>query len=171
MATKTLISSDEYLRTSFEDPEPDYVEGEVVERPVPNYLHSRTQVRLSDVFKPWEDRRQLFRSSEIRLRVAADRFRVTDFAVFASEQTELIPVDPPYAVVEIVSPGDRFEDLMTKLADYEQAGVEFVFVADPPVRRLSRYHRGDLFTVAALELPGYQAVIPVDSIFGKNLNA
>ena len=171
MATNTLISSAEYLRTSFEDPEPDYVEGEVVKRAVPNYFHSRTQLCLSDAFKPWQDRRQLFRALEIRLRVAQDRFRVADFAVFASEQTELIPVDPPYAVVEIVSPGDRFEEIMSKLADYEQGGVEFVFVADPPVRRLSRYSRGDLFTVAALELPAYQAVIPSDSIFGENLKA
>ena len=171
MATKTLISSDEYLRTSFEDPEPDYVEGEVVERPVPNYLHSRIQVRLSRAFTQWEDRGQLFAASEIRLRVAPDRFRVADFVLFSSEQTELIPGDPPYAVVEIVSPDDRYEEIMSKLADYEQAGVEFVFVVDPPLRKLSRYSRGDLFNLAALELPGYQAVIPVDSIFGKNLNA
>ena len=171
MATNTLISSAEYLRTSFEDPEPDYVGGEVVERAVPNYLHSRTQARLSQVFTPWEDRGQLFAASEIRLRVAPDRFRVADFVLLSSEQTELIPVDPPYAVVEIVSPGDRYEEIMSKLADYEQGGVEFVFVADPPVRRLSRYSCGDLFTVAALELPAYQAVIPLDSIFGENLKA
>ena len=166
MATNTLISKEEYLHTSFADTEPDYVDGELVERPLPNYFHSCTQVRLADAFKPWRDRGQLFRASEIRLHVAPERFRVADFAVFASAQREEIPVDPPYAIVEIVSPDDRFEELMSKLADYEQAGVEFIFVADPPVRRLSRYSRGDLFTVAALELPAYHAVIPVDSIFG-----
>ena len=161
-----LISKEEYLRTSFADMEPDYVDGELVERPFPNYFHSCTQVRLADAFKPWRDKQQLFRASEIRLRVAPERFRVADFAVFASAQQEPIPVDPPYAIVEIVSPDDRFEELMSKLADYEQAGVEFMFVADPPVRRLSRYSRGDLSTVAALELPAYHAVIPVSSIFG-----
>jgi len=54
---------------------------------------------------------------------------------------------------------------MSKLADYEQAGVEYIFVADPPVRRLSRYTRGDLSAVTAIELPSYNAVIPVASIF------
>ena len=161
-----LISKEEYLRTSFADMDPDYVDGGLVERSSPNYFHSRTQVRLADAFKPWQDRGQLFRALGIRLHVAPERFRVADFAVFASAQHEPIPVDPPYAVVEIVSPDDRFEVLMSKLADYEQAGVEFIFVADPPVRRLSRYSRGDLFTVAALELPAYDAVIPVSSIFG-----
>ena len=166
MATNTLTSEEEYLRTSFEDPEPDYVDGELVARSMPNYFHSRTQSRLSQALKPWEDLRQLFGAPEIRLRVAPKRFRVADFAIFTSDQEDLIPRDPPYAVVEIVSPDDRFEELMSKLADYERAGVEFIFVADPPVRRLSRFSRGDLSTVEALELPAYHAVIPVSSIFG-----
>ena len=166
MATNTLISKEEYLHTSFADTEPDYVDGELVERSMPNFLHSRVQMRLGDAFKPWEDRGQLFRAAEIRLMVAPERFRVADFAVFASVQDDLIPRDPPYAVVEIVSPDDRYEELMSKLADYEQAGVEFIFVADPPVRKLSRFSRGDLSTVAVLELPAYHAVIPVSSIFG-----
>ena len=133
---------------------------------MPNYLHSRIQLRLGYALKPWDDLGQLFGAPEIRLRVAPDRFRVADFAVFASAQEELIPRDAPYAVVEIVSPDDRFEDLMSKLVDYEESGVEFVFVADPMVKRLSRYRRGDLISVAAMELPAYQAVIPVSSIFG-----
>ena len=161
-----LISKEEYLRTSFADMDPDYVDGDLVARSMPDYLHSRTQARLTCAFGPWEDSGQLFPALGIRLRVAPERFRVADFAVFASAQQEPIPVDPPYAVVEIVSPDDRYEELMSKLADYEQAGVEFMFVADPPVRRLSRYSRGDLSTVAALELPAYHAVIPVSSIFG-----
>ena len=166
MATNTLISKEEYLRTSFEDPEPDYVDGELVARSMPNYHHSQIHLRLAYAFKPWYDRGQLFPAPEIRLRVAPKRFRVADFAIFTSDQEDLIPRDPPYAVVEIVSPDDRFEELMSKLADYEQAGVAFIFVADPPVRRLSRYSRGDLSTIAALELPAYHAVIPVSSIFG-----
>jgi len=86
MATNTLISKEEYLRTSFPDSEPDYVDGELVARSMPDYLHSRTQVHLADAFKPWQDRRQLFRALGIRLGVAPERFRVADFAVFASAQ-------------------------------------------------------------------------------------
>ena len=165
MVTKTLVACEEYLRTSFEGPEPDYVEGELIERPVPNVFHSRTQVSLTDAFKPWADRKELFRHSEIRLRVAPDRFRVADFAVFSSKQNEPIPESTPYAVVEIVSPDDRHEELMSKLADYEAAGVAFTFVADPPLRKLSRYLNGDLLTVASLELPAYGVSIPAQKIF------
>lgn len=49
---------------------------------MPDLAHSRIEIHLSDAYKPWEDRRQLFRASEIRLRVTSDRFRVADFAVF-----------------------------------------------------------------------------------------
>ena len=166
MATKTLLSAEEYLRTSFEGQEPDYIEGELLERPVPNFFHSRIQTRLSYAFKPWEDRQQLFCAPEIRLRVAPDRFRIADFALFSSERNEPIPERAPYAIVEIVSPDDRYEEIMSKLADYEEAGVEFLFVADPPAHKLSRYRHGDLYAVAALELAEYEVVIPPDAIFG-----
>jgi len=160
------MAQEEYLRTSFEGTEPDYVDGELVERTMPNFFHSRVQVRLSDAFKSLEDRRQLFRSSEIRLRVGPGRFRVADFALFSSEQHEAIPETLPYAVIEIVSPDDRHEELMSKLGDYEQARVEFIFIADPPIRKLSRYVHGDLISVAALELAAYDVSIPLLKIFG-----
>ena len=47
MTANTLISKEEYLRTSFENPEPDYVDGELVARSMPNYLHRRIQARLA----------------------------------------------------------------------------------------------------------------------------
>ena len=164
MATKTLLALEEYLHTSYEGPEPDYIDGELVERSMPNFSHGDTQVRLGDAFRPWQERKELFRAAEIRFSVAPKKFRVADFAVFSRKQKDL-PEDPPYAVVEIVSPDDRHEELMTKLADYEAVGVAFTFVADPPLRKLSRYLNGDLLTVASLELPAYGVSIPAEKIF------
>ena len=167
MATNSLIGLEEYLRTSFEGPEPDYIEGELLQRSVPNVSHARAQIRLADAFKQCEDLTQVSRMSEIRVRVAPNRFRTADFAVFSKEQEEPIPEETPFCVVEIVSPDDGYEDLMNKLADYEAAGVEFIFFADPPLKKLSRYRQGDLLTVRALELPAYQVVIPLTEIFGQ----
>jgi Uma2 family endonuclease len=100
------------------------------------------------------------------LRVSPDKFRLAGFGLFSSEQNEAIPEIAPYVVVEIVSPDDRYEEMMSKLADYEEAGVEYIFVADPPVQKLSCYRHGDLFAVALLELGGHGVKIPVSSIFG-----
>ena len=46
MATKALITPQQYLATQFER-EPELVHGEVVERPLPNLIHGRTQQRLA----------------------------------------------------------------------------------------------------------------------------
>ena len=164
MATKMLLSREEYLQTSFENPEPDYVDGELMERPIPNFSHGRTQVLLSDAFMPCEKRKELFRAPEIRFPVALNKFRVADFGLFTRPQRDL-PEDAPYMVVEIVSPDDRHEELITKLAEYEDAGIKFIFLADPPLRKLSRYQRGDLINVPALEMPEYGVNIPLSQIF------
>ena len=164
MATKTLIPVEEYLRTGFEGPEPDFVEGELVERSAPNYFHSRTQVRLNDAFKPWQDRGELFRASEIRLRPAPESFRVADFALFLVEPQEAIPAIAPVAVVEIISPDDRYHELLAKLGEYESAGIEHIFVVDPPLRKLFRFLHGNLMAVDAMEF-NVGIRVPATSIY------
>lgn len=144
---------------------PDYVEGHLVDRTVPDYDHSRIQIRLGDSFKTLEDSRKLYRSSKIRLRIANDRFRIADVDAFSSETNEPIPRNPPMVVVEIVLPDHRQEDLMNKLADYERAGIAYIFVVRTAARRFARFIDGDLRTVPALELPELQLKIMPSSIF------
>jgi Uma2 family endonuclease len=165
MVVKALVSVEEYLKASFPSPEPDFVEGELVERAVPNTFHSKTQVRLSDAFLPWQRKGLLFRAVEIRLRLRENQFRVADFALFAADPAEAIPEELPRAVVEVLSPDDRYEDLMDRMSDYQEAGVEFLFLADPAKRKLSRYFHGDLLSVRALEMPSFGVGIPLDEIF------
>ena len=50
MATKPLVSAEEYLRTSFDGPDREYVDGEIVERNVGENQHSKAQGRLIEVF-------------------------------------------------------------------------------------------------------------------------
>lgn len=167
MVVKALMPVEEYLNSSFPGPEPDFIEGEVVERSVPNTFHSSTQGDLFEVFRPWKQRGDLFPYSEIRLRLRARKFRVADFAVFRNKQREAIPEDVPLCVVEIVSPNDLYEDLTDKLADYEAAGVEFLFVADPPKRKLLRYRNGDLVSVQSLEMAQFGVVVSLQDVFAS----
>src|ERR1700694_2588792 len=46
MATKALITPQQYLATQFEC-EPELVHGELAARPLPNLIHGRTQQRLA----------------------------------------------------------------------------------------------------------------------------
>lgn len=117
MATKALITADQYLSTHFEY-EPEFVRGEIVERPLPNKSHSRIQQLLAVLLH-----RIGFCYPELRLRVAPDSYRIPDIALFEHEPEGEVPHSPPLLIVEIVSPDERHHDLMQKLQDYRAWGV------------------------------------------------
>ena len=50
MATSVLVSPEDYLATSFEGPEREYVDGRVVERNAGENPHSEVQARLIEIF-------------------------------------------------------------------------------------------------------------------------
>ncbi|MDX1980469.1 MAG: Uma2 family endonuclease, partial [Bryobacteraceae bacterium] len=118
MATKTLISEAEYLSAGFPDPTPEYVCGELIERAMPNSRHSYTQGELYYRFRQQQERLRLYARTELRVLVAPGHYRIGDLFVYAGTgPTELVPREVPLVAVEIVSPDDRYEDLMTKLAE------------------------------------------------------
>ena len=45
----------------------------------------------------------------------------------------------PELVVEVLSPEDRWSEIMRKLADYFQAGVHLVWVVDPAMESVFAY--------------------------------
>jgi Uma2 family endonuclease len=156
MVANTLISESEYLSGGFPDPTPEYVCGELIERAMPNRQHSRAQGELYFRFRQDEDRLRLHPFTELRVCVAPGHYRIGDLFVYAgAEPTELVPPEVPLVAVEIVSPDDRYEDLMTKLAEYEAWGVRHIWLADPGLRRLAVYSNGSLTAVDAFELPEY----------------
>jgi Uma2 family endonuclease len=166
MATRTLITEEEFLRMSFDGPEPDYVDGEVVERAVPNNSHSSAQLELSFVFRALQERLALFPRPELRLRVAPGKYRTADLAVYAHrEPTEAVPPEIPLVVIEIVSPDDKYENLMKKLSDYQSWGVPHIWLVDPGLRGLSVYRDGALIPVAAYELPEFGVRITPEQVF------
>ena len=51
MAAHTQISLEEYLRTSFEGPDREFLDGEIVERNVGDYWHGKVQACLAALFR------------------------------------------------------------------------------------------------------------------------
>ena len=155
MDVKTLISEEEYLRTGFEDRTPEYIDGELVERSVPNKSHSSAQVELAFVFRTLQQRLPLFPLSELRVPVAPRKYRIADLVVYTQEPAAELPQELPLVVIEIVSPDDRYELLMTRLEEFRTWGVPHVWLVDPGMRRLSVYREGGLTAVEAFELPEF----------------
>lgn len=166
MATKPLISEAEYLAMHFDGPEPDFVDGGLVERAMPNMNHGRTQSILAGLFFPFRKTGRLFAITELRIPAVGGRYRVVDLVVFrGSEPAVPVPSETPFAVVEIISPDDSYAELMAKLADYEARGIPHIWTADPNRKRLSRYHRGDLLRIDAFDLPEFDLRITPEQLF------
>jgi Uma2 family endonuclease len=140
MATRLLMTMEEYLHTPFEGPDRDYVDGEVLERNMGELPHARLQMRLGYLLSALADTLRLQVLPEIRIQVSPTRFRVADLAVWrAGPIGQRIPTVPPFLVVEILSPEDRLIRLQPKIQDYLAYGVEWVWVIDPDERRALSY--------------------------------
>jgi Uma2 family endonuclease len=131
MATTTYVPVETYLRMESE-PDCEYVDGQIEERPMPEYDHSTWQTALMLFFsahgKTWNIRSR----PELRVRVSPTRFRVPDVTVLSrSAPIEQIIVTPPLAVFEILSPENRMAAMMEKFADYERMGIAGIWIIDP----------------------------------------
>jgi Uma2 family endonuclease len=69
------MSPAEYLSTSFENPDREYVHGEIVERGTPDYPHGRMQVELGFRFVELRDTHRLFVCFSTRMRLVSDLYR------------------------------------------------------------------------------------------------
>ncbi|MBI3696722.1 MAG: Uma2 family endonuclease [Acidobacteria bacterium] len=139
MSTRTLVSLDEYLTTSYR-PDREYVEGMVLERNVGEYDHSRLQGRLIIYLGSREKQWGIRVVPEQRVQVRSNRFRVPDVcAVKSDSPVEQIFKRPPLLCVEILSPEDRMAEMQDRIHDYLAFGVSFVWLLDPRTRRAYFY--------------------------------
>jgi Uma2 family endonuclease len=160
------MSVEEYLRTSFDGADREYLDGEIVERNVGDLLHSEAQHRLDLELGILGKKLPFHVRPELRVQVAPRRYRIVDLAVFAGPKpTERVPSSPPLVTIEILSPDDAFADVLDKLEDYRKWGVEHVWLVDPRARRLFAYKGAGLSEVAAFEIPEYEVRIPSSEIF------
>jgi Uma2 family endonuclease len=167
MTSKTLVPVEEYLKMSFEGPDREYLEGDIVERHLGSKPHSKGQMRLLRFFDQLSDRHSLHVFPEIRVKMSSQRYRVPDIAVyFGDEPAENIPSDPPGAVVEIVSEDDRHVEILEKLAEYYTWGIKHVWLVDPWTKKLFVYDNNGLRETTSFELPEFSATLSRDEIFG-----
>jgi Uma2 family endonuclease len=164
MGAKTAISVAEYLRTSYPDLDREYRDGEVLERTLPDYLHSRTQVFLAAFFLALQKSLGLYVCSEVRLRLASDLFRIPDIAVFQRPQVTPVPDTTPFVAIEILSPDDRMSDVRAKLEDYRRCGVLHVWLVDPHAKHMYTCDAG-LVEVPVLRIPELNLEVKPTDIF------
>jgi Uma2 family endonuclease len=135
MATGILIPVEEYLHTS-DEPDMEYVDGQLVERSVGERRHSRVQgLLLMELAKREQERGfEVFPALRIVIQPGR-RYRVPDICAKA------VPYDPvpilkrPDLTIEILSPDDTLTETEEKCAEYRWAGIPASWVADPIGKR------------------------------------
>lgn len=80
MSTVTFVPLTEYLETSYR-PDCEYLDGELLERNVGEWDHSRLQMLLSGFLHRQEKQWGILVVTEQRVQVKARRFRVPDICV------------------------------------------------------------------------------------------
>jgi Uma2 family endonuclease len=162
MATATRISDEEprrvpievYLHCSDWEPDAEYVDGEIEERPMGEYDHSSWQDAIMAWFRQHAKEWNIRVRPELRIQVAATRFRVPDVTVLDRDQpVEQIITHPPIAVFEVLSPEDRHARFTRKLHDYEAMGIPQIWVIDPEGPSIQRYQDGHLSVSDVFEEP------------------
>jgi Uma2 family endonuclease len=132
--TKTLISVEEYLSTSYR-PDCDYVDGHLEERNLGEWDHNRLQTRISGYFLAREKECGVLVVVEQRVRVKPGRFRVPDVCVLLRQPGEQVLTKLPFICIEILSPEDRMSRVRTRIEDFLDMGVSYVWVLDPQTKR------------------------------------
>ncbi len=132
MPTRTVISVEEYLRTSYR-PDCDYVDGEVVERNLGEWDHARLQGRIL-VYLARFEKNGFIAVPEQRVQVKPSRFRIPDICVVLGDPGEKILTKPPFICIEVLSPEDRSDRVQQRIDDYLKMGVSYVWVLDPIAR-------------------------------------
>lgn len=129
------MSADEFLALGETHERYELIDGLVVMSPSPSVRHKETLAEIIHQLKTYAGRTKAIRVlPETDVRFRADKVYRPDISVYAADalppEVDRLTL-PPALIVEVLSPGTKPLDLLTKRDDYDDAGVQEYWVADP----------------------------------------
>ena len=151
------------------------VAGEIREMTPAGHRHGRTAMRLSTPLHQHVAANGLGEvyaaETGFRLATDPDTVRAPDVAfvrrerVEEAEDTESYFPGAPDLAIEVISPTDRYSDVVAKVGDYLDAGTLLVVLVDPQNLTVSVFHPGGLRE----DLTAYDAIDGGDVVPGWTL--
>ena len=174
MATNTLMTAEDFLRSGSETDRFELVRGELAPMPPPGDKHGLVCMNIGHILNSYVDRIGygfvLGNDAGIITRKSPDTVRGVDVSLFLRPEwadgraPEGYTDVPPDLAVEVRSPGQSWSEVTAKVAEYLAMGVKMVWVADPKTRRVTVFTPEEEPVVHAAEsewdggqvLPGLQ---------------
>ena len=139
MSTATLITAEEFSGMSFDKPV-ELVRGEIVEMTNPAMRHGEVCSNISLLLRLWDRQHRRFvvatNDASVLTQRDPDSIRGPDVLVISRDRlperkSPIVPSNvPPEVAVEVLSPSDRWPDVIAKVAEYLAADVREVWVVD-----------------------------------------
>ena len=136
-----LVTAEEYALLPDRGRLTELVRGKVVEMNMPFPRHGQVCVKVAQLLANFSDQHSLghvlSNDSGVITQRAPDTVRGADVAFYSYRKLPKGPLPTHYldvvpdVVFQVRSPGDRWGELMTKVAEYLNAGVQTVCVVDP----------------------------------------
>jgi Uma2 family endonuclease len=160
----TFIPVELYLHSSYE-PDAEYVDGEIEERPMGEYDHASWQEAIVLWFRQHAQEWNVRSKPELRVKVSPTRYRVPDVTVLDRDRPiEQIITQPPVAVFEVLSPEDTMTRMMRKLNDYSAMGIPQIWLIDPKGPKSWRFENGQLNPSLTFGAPGERIHFSISAI-------
>jgi len=174
MATRTLVTFEEFEKYREDGKKHELVQGEHITLPPPKRLHTRVQQSLQDVLRPYVREHRLGEVHiEAGFKLSSDSWLQPDVSFVTTAQMER--GDPneyfegaPALAIEVASESNTAAQLDLKMELYFAHGAEEVWVVFPQTRRVRAHfpdgHSETLSdTLHSALLPGWTA--PLAAIF------
>ena len=162
------MSPEQYLTLPEEKPYLEYIDGMVVQKPMPNEQHGLLAFRIGYLIQVWLDAKPARIGVEVRARFGElPNFRLPDLS-FWRPDAPFGNQEPPSLAVEILSPNQSLAELRRKCEFLRSTGVETCWLIDPEQRTAElfegRSRKGRAVDVFAAEcLPGF--ALPLAELF------
>ena len=146
-----LLTAEEFFDRHGDEHNTDLVDGIVVRYSMPGakhgYVGNKLCVRLTIYVEDLQMGRVFNNDTFIPVKSNLVRVRGADCAYLSytrlsvdSEVPDKYLTTIPELVAEVKSPSDSWDEVLLKVQDYLDAGVEVVLVLDPATKSIKRYH-------------------------------
>lgn len=135
MSVAQAVSLEEYLHTTYR-PDCDWIDGELRERNLGQFDHTRLQTVLAALLEFQSRKWKVMILVEQRLRITGTRYRVPDLLVVPADydRSPIVSI-APLLCIEILSPDDTIREIVERSEDYLSLGTPEVWIFDPAKKR------------------------------------